>query len=578
MKNRRILEIIGALGLVFAACSPAATPTPLPATATATVALPAPTATRAVSPQPSPTPTAPPTREAAGPKRGGAMIGLQTQEIAGWDPHKIFSGPGALRINAGLVFSIPVTWEWPKKGEIAMTLVPDVAETWQWTTPLVLELKLRRGVLFQDKPPVNGREMTAGDVVFSYERFCNYSPRIRYICDNIQEFSAVDRYTVQIRLKSPYSALVPELLAFNFGSILATEAGAGPDKDWSDPVKAWIGTGPFEFENWIPGVKYTFTKNARYWKEGLPRIDRLSLMLVPDMSTRGAMLAGGRLDMAHEIDIATADMLRKAAPQIEINSAPYLSAYINLYVRTDKPPFNDLRVRRALQMALDRQTIVNTVLLGAATPEYVVASHLKPESMSLDEFPPEVRRYLEYHPDESRKLLAEAGYPNGLAVTMVTTAGDNSNITRFSEALPDIVAKAGFKVTLQWLDYARYTSVVVNNSAFDEMAFRRLGQGDLLRWLQERYLSSSPPSRNAGRISDPALDKMIYELSAVVDEDKRLQLWRKVQTYMVEQAYIFLVANGLEYDARQPWVKSEYGHGFALFYIRSFYEKAWLDR
>lgn len=589
----KFAALLAVIGLALYACGPAVAPTAPPTTAAPTAAPTATTAAPATAPAaatatpqrpsagggatPTPLPTlAPSAVTAAGPKYGGILRGLSPREQP-WDPHLTTGGAAELRTNSGLVLGQVFTRQWPDKGKCDMPLTPDTAETWKWVEPTLFEFNIRSGIRFHDKPPVGGRELTASDVVFSLKRFGENVSGVGYIYDNIETIEDIGRYTVRIRLKEPYSGLIPEFLALYRGAnLVAPEAAAGPRKDYSDPEKSWIGVGPFQFQQWLPGVKQVFTKNPSYFMAGLPYVDRLEMLSVPDQSTQVALTVGGKLEVNHRVPIPIEASLRRNAPQLEIQGCPYWAMGLNLDVRNDKPPFSDVRVRRALSMALDRQALVDTVLGGRGSVEYIVGSHHQPWSLPMAGFPPEVRRYLEYRPDEARRLLAEAGYPQGLEVTFQTTRGDGYPYTDFSEAVASQLGKAGFKVNLEWMERARYTGTVLEGD-FREMAYARSGQADVVRWLQERMFSANPPAGNRSRIKDAALDALISELARATREQDQMELWKKIQIHLADQAYVFQPVNHMDLDARQPWVKSKHGHGFAQ-YMASLLTNIWLDR
>lgn len=584
MNSSRILATIGVLALLLAACGPAAGAIPTPTTPpeatpttpsmalTATPKPPGVTPTMAPTPRPTVAPSKP---SEATPRQGGILRVPLRLDIPKWDPHLEQGGALELRIVSDLVFAKTITRQWPEKeGTCKLGTIPDLAESWKWVNDTTLLINVRRGVRFQPKLPVNGREVVADDLVFSLRRLGTV-PAVQSVYAKIEDITASDRYTIQIKLKSPYSGLITDYLAYYRGSVvLPPESGAGPGKDWSDPYKSWIGAGPFRFEGYRPGVSVSLTRNADYWKKPLPYVEGVRFSMVPDESTRIAGLISGVFDMVTEIEPLSSFTVGKVAPKMEIVGCPRPAGSVNLYVRTDKPPFNDLRVRRALSMAVDRQGIVDATFLGSGEPVLILMSSFE-EAMSLQDFPGDVRRYLEYHPDEAKRLLAEAGYPKGVEVELTTTTKDGIIITHFSEALAAMLAKAGFNVKLNWLEAGRYNATYQSGN-WNDMLYGRPSQVELLQWVYQRLYSKSPASDNRSRIADPELDKMIDAVTVTVDEEKRLKLWRDIQIYLADQAYWFQLANYMESSARQPTVKSRYGYGMAQ-YVRSMIESVWLE-
>src|SRR6185503_17372687 len=226
-------------------------------------------------------------------------------------------------------------------------LLPDIAEKWEYTTPTTLVFTLRKGVRFHKKPPVNGREVTAEDVKFSLERFRAKSP-LRDRIEAVQSIDVVDRYTVRLVLREPFAPLLNHLANPAHFAIVPREMEG---KDLSQP-EAVIGTGPFVLKSYQRGVRAVYERNPDYQMAGLPYLDTVHLEGVPEQNTRLSMLRAGKLELAHWWGWLTPDegnVLKKTNPELTVTKHVIVDMP-HIWMRTDQPPFNDMRVRRAVSL------------------------------------------------------------------------------------------------------------------------------------------------------------------------------------------------------------------------------------
>ena len=289
--------------------------------------------------------------EAQTPKRGG-VFHVPTPEAPSLDPH----------VNAGFVthlYATPVYGglvRFPAGPEARDSadhrILPDVAEKWEYTSPTTIVFTLRKGVRFHRKPPVNGREVTAEDVKFSLDRFRAKSP-LRSRLEPVQSIDVLDRYTIRLVLREPFAPLLNHLANPAHCAIMPRELG---DKDLTT-AEAVIGTGPFVLRTYERGVRAIYDRNPDYQMPGLPYLDGLSLDVVPDMAARLSLLRAGKLELAHWWGWLTPEegrALKRTNPEMVISTQMVMDV-AHVYMRTDQPPFNDVRVRRAVALAIDRK-------------------------------------------------------------------------------------------------------------------------------------------------------------------------------------------------------------------------------
>ena len=217
---------------------------------------------------------------------------------------------------------------------------------------------------FHNKPPVNGREVTAADAKYSLERFMAKSA-FKTRLEPVQSIEATDRHTLKITLKEPYAPFLNHLASPSFTAILAKEV-EDKFKDFNQP-DAMIGTGPFVLKAYEKGVRMVFERNPDYYMKGMPYVDGVVIEITPDASTRVSLLRAGKVDFNHMWgccepgggQVAQADQPR-AGPSMPTQ----VIAQGMIYFRTDQPPFNDVRVRRAISLAIDRKAWNDALIFG----------------------------------------------------------------------------------------------------------------------------------------------------------------------------------------------------------------------
>ncbi|HEY7204317.1 MAG TPA: ABC transporter substrate-binding protein [Methylomirabilota bacterium] len=317
---------------------------------------------------------------------------------------------------------------------------PSLAESWtQSPDGLVYEFVLRRGVVFH-----NGDVMSAEDVKFSFERYRGAAAKL--FRDKVAAVEVVDPQRVRFRLKEPW----PDFMAF-FGTP-ATGAGWIVPKAYVQKVgddgfkKAPVGAGPYKLVSFNPGVDMVLEAHDRYWRKP-PAVKRLVFRVVPDEATRLAMLKRGEADVAYSIRGALAEEVKRT-PGLRLAPA-LLPATFWIDFTTEqwnpKSPFHDLRVRRAVSVAIDRQAINLAETLGFSK----VASSIIPSSYEYYWGPPPIP----YDPAQSRRLLAEAGLPNGF------DAGDlacDSSYTNVAEAVANYLKAVGIQTRVRPIERAAF--------------------------------------------------------------------------------------------------------------------------
>ena len=383
----------------------------------------------------------------------------------------------------------------------------------------------------------------------------------------------VDRYTVQFLLKEPFVWLLNILASAICMWIIAPEVV----EKYGDlkKVETAIGTGPFILEHYEPNVKTVFTRNPDYFRQGLPYVDGVEWLVLDDESTALAMYRTGQIDAGPGLqwDVRQADLesLKQSHPHLRSQDIQS-NTKTTIWMRTDKPPFTDVRVRRAISHAIDRQGLIEAVWMRGE-PSPAVAPGLAQWSLPIDQLG-EGAKYYRYDPQEARRLLAEAGYPKGLKTTLTTTGGYGRDLIDAVQMVLRYLKEVGIEAELKIQEYGAYQATT-GQGKFEGMAMGPYGVG----WepdspLYGPYTPDQP--RNRGHVNDPKLTAMVKEQRRTKDPEARKQLIFAIQRYAAEQQYYVYLSSQVITASWQPYVKNYAPNLTADFGSRV--AALWLDR
>jgi peptide/nickel transport system substrate-binding protein len=446
---------------------------------------------------------------------------------------------------------------------------------------------LRKGVRWHNKPPTNGRELNADDVVASLQRHLErpfgaiyrYNPKMTADL----ELSKVDDYTVAITFNPLYLGDFWLVVGYA-GSIFPKDAieAFGDFTDWRNS----IGTGPFMLKEYVAGSYAHLVRNPNYWEkdpigvgEGnqLPYLDAVRLSIIPDESTRLAAFRTGQIDILTMGWEPAQEFLRDP----RLKHVRYLDDYapICIYMRTDKreSPFADKRVRQALMLGLDQQRILKELLGGEGTLytwPLMPTREYEGATLPPDKLPQSVRRLYEYHPEEAKKLLAEAGYPNGFKTSIICY-----NTPAYIDILSMVKAdwaKIGVELEIQPKDSPSFMAIHAMRNYPEMLLGWYAGGGDYIR--ASNYTGT--PMWNSSYVDDPMLNKARDEmLAAFPDEAKVDAIHRDLMPYLLEQAYVLVLPRGYTYRFWWPWVKNYSGEGSVGYWNGPSWTKyVWIDQ
>ena len=480
------------------------------------------------------------------------------------------------------------------------TLTGALAESWETPDDTTIVLNIRKGVNWQNKAPMNGREFTADDMVFNYHRllglgsgFTERSPALGDLgAVGIESVTASDKWTVVFQLERPGLFALQPILDWSTLWMYAPEVFKehGDFKDWRNLV----GTGPFMLTDYVEGTSVTHIKNPDYWgydekypQNRLPYADEVRSLIILEKATVMAALRSGKIDYRgyaggnpiNSIDQAVS--LQKTNP--EIAQWPYRVRSENSFgVNVNKPPLNDIRVRKSLQMALDLETINATFFKGRAnwTPAGQVGNTHKGFHIPFDEWPEEVKKGYMYDPEGAEKLLDEAGYPRGADGIRFKTSflpHPASNLSYYELAIANF-AEIGVDVDIQIVTTAERAARLSQPTA-DSFELRSSTAGKHyfgLFLLSEHYTGNR---WNPAAVSDPDFDAIIDALRLTTDLEEYQRLFREADMYMIERHWNIWGPDSPLYQVSQPWVKGYNGeNGLGVQQTRSLFARLWIDQ
>ena len=434
----------------------------------------------------------------------------------------------------------------------------ELAERWEWKDPLSVVVTLRKGVMIPERAGVvaKPRELTAEDVVLSYERLDKSPRKVPAYFDHIKKVEATDRHTVVFSFKE-YSAEWDYRFGWGYYSaIVPKEVAAADAKNW----KNGIGTGPFQIIDHVQGNSMTYSKNPQYWDSDriggqsykLPFVDKVVLRTIRDEATQHTALRTAKLDILEFIRWSAVDNLKKTAPQLKWSRRLATLGQF-LAMRIDQKPFDDIRVRRALNYAVNKQEIVASYYDGNAE---LFAYPMHPDYFGyyepLDRMPASVKELYTYDPAKAKKLLAEAGYPNGFTFkAQVTTASfDHMDL---APLVAGYLEKVGVKMEIQPMEYPAFLASMMKRT-HGPGYFMNNGHTNPTTSIRKSFVTGQ--TWNPSGWSDPAFDKKVEELYRTREESKRQQILKELTVEIVDKAPYIWLPIPYVYAAWWPWVQN----------------------
>lgn len=619
--KRKILWLIVsglmALSLVMTACWPATTQAPPPTQA--------PTKPTPVTPS-SPSPTAPtaekPQKEAVKPatsttpRYGGRLNLYRTTDQLHFDAT---ASTGQTNGASQDIVNEPL-WEgdWARgpaggygTNEISFTEDNDlwdiktgiIAESTKWTYDFgknegTIVYQIRQGIRWALNPNseasrlVGGRELTTDDVVAHMKRMITDTAAYVYSAQTEMRTANISKTGPrEITVKLPVDALLTAITRFGQAKVAPPEViqKYGNTRDW----KTSVGTGAFMVTDYVPGSQIVYTRNPNFWMKDpvgpgkgnqLPYLDGVRFLIIPDTSTWQAALRTGKIDVmgyGQGFGFDDAAKMRQQVPALkEVASGRVAAPWTP--IRTDKAPFTDVRVRRALFMAIDFQTILKNLYPGQDqqinTWPWPKTKGYEEMYLGLDDpdMPASVKELFTYNPDKAKQLLKEAGFPNGFKTTVLVSTA--TSIVDYYSVVKDYFAKVGIDLTLDVKDSSTLNTILLNRQ---QEALEGAGTHNPLAIWYTATMFSDAALQNAAQIKDPYINDTVVKIRRTLLTDgakPAMKMWREMMKYVLDQAYNI---PGVSTSATRfwwPWVKNYSGETGMSYYVFNFPQFVWYDQ
>lgn len=426
--------------------------------------------------------------------------------------HQFMSTINAASVTHGKVYEGLVGRN--KKSEF----IPLLAEEWEQLSETVWEFKLREDVTFHD-----GEEFNAEAVKKTFDRLLDPevgSPRAGALA-MVEEIKVVDPFTIQFILSEPYAPLL-SILASHESGIISPKA---IERYGKDLINEPVGTGPFVFEEWKPGQEISLVRNDNYW--GTPsELAKVVFKVVPEETTRVSMIETGEAHITEPLSVNMMDTVEASSSSELYRSESYGTEYLGFNV--SKPPFDNPLLRKAIAHAVEVDAIRDGVFNNVgATANSLLGSKVFGYDKTLEPYG--------YDLDEAKRLIAEAGYEEGLSIKLTTM--DSKERINLAEVVQSQLKGIGIDVSIEVLEYG--TFVETTNSGDTEMYILswRNATGDA-DYNQYNLLHSSThgPGGNRFFYADEEVDSWIEQARQEMDDTKRLELYSKAQHKQMEEA------------------------------------------
>ena len=506
------------------------------------------------------------------PQYGGEMVLQSNKNFTNFDP---YNDQSLSSIMPGYMEK-PFCDDWtldPSVFNYQMGFRPDqfqkgyLAQSWEFTSPGVLTLKIRKGISWQNIAPAYGREFIADDIAFHFNRMFGlgeygFTTPAPYWGANtswsgLKAVSATDKYTVVFK----WSVTNPEYI------LETLEGNGGPVIENPEAVKLWgrlddwhhaIGTGPFILQDFVSSASATLVRNPNYWgyderypQNKLPYVDSIKYLIIPDAATTLAAIRTGKVDMLNDLSIQQADAVKKTNPEIVRIGVP-TGTTTALLPRNDKAPFTDINVRIALQMAIDLPTIAKTYYNGTVSPNpsSLTSNDMTGWGFPYKDWPQELKDQYAYNPTKAKQLLSAAGFPNGFKTDIVADSSSDIDILQIVKSYYDQI---GVNMEIRTMDTAAFTTFVRTNHAQDQMSTKgQLGVNyEPLRQLS-LYVTNYPA--NYAMNSDPVFDAFAPAGMAATSVDQVKQILKDANDRVARQHYAVSLLAPVGFNLIQPWL------------------------
>lgn len=415
-------------------------------------------------------------------------------------------------------------------------IVPSLAESWEISDDgLEYTFHLRQGVKFH-----NGNDFTAEDVAYTFHRMLTVEGGVNteFIdqikgadellageTDTLEGVEVVDDYTIKVTLKEPFAGFLASISSPGVSIYDSEATEAAGDQFGMDPAMT-VGTGPFEFSSWSFNNQLVLTRNEDYWKgaSGLPGV---VIKIIPDTETQSMMFESGELDIL-DLDYAadSVDRFTETYPD-QIVQGPRVGI-VYFTMNFNKEPFQDVRVRKAVQMSIDRQAILDALYGGRGQVEQGIFPH------GLIGFNPD-QEEIKYDPEAAKALLAEAGYADGFDMEIAADSSASDTMTMALEIVSDQLAEVGIRAEIKNYDESTWLETRKSGELGSFMSTWSADYNDPDNFIYTFFGNEEKTRIRSINYPDTEVMERVAKARTIVNEDERLAEYKALEEKIIHE-------------------------------------------
>jgi len=494
-------------------------------------------------------------------KAGGKLVARLWAEPTSFDPHTEQTPQSIIVFYACYDNLLKLRWDNRLPNPKPVAIEPNLAKSWEQPDATTYIFHLNEGVKFQNVAPVNGREMTAEDVKYAFERITTPQPQfvIRSLFADVTAIEAVDKYTVKFTLSAPNAPFLTSI-ASPWAMVVPKEV-----VDQKQEKTTPVGTGPFIMKSYKKGEGVTLQRNPDYFKKGQPLLDEVDLPIILDSATALAAFRGGSTDI-DRIGADNIEPVKRSNPKtIFYECGDPFRGQIDM--NCTKPPFDDVRVRQAVMYATDPSEYIKT-LFGGGGKQSGPLGALTEWALPDSELP-------QQDIEKAKALLAEAGVTN-LKIKNTVTAFPLG--TSMAPITGDQLGKAGIDTEIDTLEAAPWMLRVYFKSSagpqYQMASYQHYGYADPDGYIYNFYYSKG--SENNTGYSNPTLDDLLDKERHELDPAKRKEYLLEAQRLLIQDAPSVFIFKPVNNVITQPYVKAWFPQ--PLFAGLGEFQEMWLDK
>ena len=415
-------------------------------------------------------------------------------------------------------------------------IVPSLAESWDISDDgLEYTFHLRQGVKFH-----NGNDFTAEDVAYTFHRMLTVEGGVNteFIdqikgadellageTDTLEGVEVVDDYTIKVTLKEPFAGFLASISSPGVSIYDSEATEAAGDQFGMDPAVT-VGTGPFEFSSWSFNNQLVLTRNEDYWKgaSGLPGV---VIKIIPDTETQSMMFESGELDIL-DLDYAadSVDRFTETYPD-QIVQGPRVGI-VYFTMNFNKEPFQDVRVRKAVQMSIDRQAILDALYGGRGQVEQGIFPH------GLIGFNPD-QEEIKYDPEAAKTLLAEAGYADGFDMEIAADSSASDTMTMALEIVSDQLAEVGIRAEIKNYDESTWLETRKSGELGSFISTWSADYNDPDNFIYTFFGNEEKTRIRSINYPDTEVMERVAKARTIVNEDERLAEYKALEEKIIHE-------------------------------------------